>query len=50
MLHLQKYSLSFDTGCSHYVEAGQKKHSDPVKQINVDEAVTNAIYSSFTVV
>jgi hypothetical protein len=39
MLHLQKYSLSFDTGCSHYAEAGSRKHADPVQHANVDEAV-----------
>jgi len=39
MLHLQKYSLSFHTVCSYYAEGGPKKHTDPVKHVNVDEAV-----------
>jgi len=37
-LHLQKYSLSFDTeGCGHYAEGGARKRADPVKQVNVDK-------------
>jgi len=41
MSHIQKYSLSFDTeGCSHYAEAGTRKHTDPVQHVNVDKAVT----------
>jgi hypothetical protein len=40
MMHLQKYSLSIDTGCSHYAEAGPRKHTDPIQHVNVDEAVT----------
>ena len=39
MLHLQKYSLSFDTGCSHYAEGGPRKHTDQVKHGYVDDAV-----------
>jgi hypothetical protein len=39
MLHLQKYSLSLDKGCSHCTEGGRKKHTDPVQHANVDEAV-----------
>jgi hypothetical protein len=40
MLHLQKYSLPFDTeGRSHYAEGGQRKHTDPVKRGDVNEAV-----------
>ena len=41
MLHLQKYSLSLGTeNCIHCAEAGTRKHSDPVKHINVDEVAT----------
>jgi hypothetical protein len=39
MLPLQKYSLPFDTACSHYAEGGPMKHTDPVQHVNVDEAV-----------
>ena len=44
MLHLQKYSLSFDTeGCSYYAEGCPRKHTDPVTHVNVrvDGAVMN---------
>ena len=42
MLHLQKYSLSFDTeDCSYYADGGPRKHTDPVTHVNVVGAVMN---------